>query len=168
MITKISAIHNSLKGPNKANGCFLNNFGRSQEFQEELNNLVKTKVLSKAHMYIDIQLLIRKQNECKRSLSTSPHHSTPASEDSSALGIGNANVRYVAGVNVGRVLHEETQHVCRNIFSTPPDLQHRKNFETRLRNDLYASLSIAKIKVRTRQPRRYNPQTGKIWTPNHR
>ena len=129
MPTKISGIHDSFKGPNKTNSCmsaFLNNFGRSEEFQELLRNLVRSEALSKAHKYIGVQLLILVQNGFLESLSTSSHHPTPHSPDSSAIVSGGTKVRYVAGMCVCRVPHKETQYICRNIFSTSPDLQQGK------------------------------------------
>ena len=147
-ISKLNEKLQSLKQKNKRNqqsntivNGFLSEYGQSRDFHQDLEQLFSCSELTKTHLYIGVQIMIKVQNKFFETDTPQPspeiaHFEEPASS-------GHAKLRYIAGMCVGRVLHRDTQFICRNILKTNPSVDKTKERLTQIRRHIYNSSTIA-------------------------
>ena len=140
---KISQIHSQTKGAQKTNSTvnlFLNQYGKSEEFYEHLKDLSNSQELRQSHLYLGIQILLAVQNKF---FETMPDHQPNVHSSFIAQDTGDAKLRYVGGMCVGKVIYRDTQFICCNVLKMDEYVNKKKKTVMALRKHLYNSITIA-------------------------
>ena len=142
---KLQTLKNQHTGNQQANtivNAFLNAYGQSSEFHDDLKEVFSCPDINKTHLYIGVQILIKVQNKFFENDSDQPSTSVSETFEEPSPS-GHPKLRYIAGMCVGRVLHRDTQFICRNILKMNPTVDHTKQRILQIRKHLYNSSTIA-------------------------
>lgn len=124
---------------------YINIFSKTTEFRTSLKHLFGVHELCQSHLSIGIDAILRISDiyfshtaQQQEQSTCTPHVLTVS---------GQAKVRYVAGMCVGRVLNSKSEYVCRNIHKATKKMEDNKQIVMVLKNHLYNSILIAKCET---------------------
>ena len=127
---------------NQVVSCFVNEFSKSDGYREQLRRTFHVDALNGHHVSIGLTCTLRIENFFFTNYATSVQsESTPGSN---YIGCDDGKIRYVVDMCIGKVLHRDTNYVCRNIYKYDDNVHMKKNIATTLRKHTLNSLTIAK------------------------